>query len=179
MTPPSPAIAFHPPPSTRTLLASVALRGDKKKQTSRCNLRVRWVFDQPPHAAIAFSRWETCDGAALFFIGATLTHGSWLRQLPLAGDGDGFMNCALGARSEPDKLAVPYCHRVLRPCAHVLGAGGRSRSRVGRTGKTAYRLFPAGKKCDLVRSEVVLDTEVIIIYGAGLVRCEPPLACGR
>ena len=39
--PPSLAIAFPTPPNTRTLLAAVVLRVDKKIHASRCNLRVR------------------------------------------------------------------------------------------------------------------------------------------
>ena len=39
--PPSLAIAFRTLPDTRTLLAAVVLRVDKKIHASRCNLRVR------------------------------------------------------------------------------------------------------------------------------------------
>jgi len=41
-----------------------SLRGEKKKQTSRRNLRVRWVFHEMPTAAIVFSR-QRLSGYAL------------------------------------------------------------------------------------------------------------------
>ena len=47
-----------------SLAGGNSLRGEKKKQTSRRNLRVRWVFHEMPTAAIVFSR-QRLSGYAL------------------------------------------------------------------------------------------------------------------
>ena len=98
-----------------------ALRGDKKKQTSRRNLGVRWVFLELPSAAIVFSRWGTYDGAALLVIGSNFCQGRWLRQLPLAGDARVHMDCARLARAEPGEPAQLCYSGVLGLAARVFG----------------------------------------------------------
>ena len=150
MRPPSLAIAFRAPPCTHALLAAVALRVDKKIRASRCNLRVRWTFFDSSVGAIAFA-WQALSGRAMeTFIGALLYQCMQPRQLPLAGDVDGYGVCSLRARAEPGHSAQ-LCYRgTLGPDARVYGAGGLGRSRVGRTGKTACGLsVPGRKKCDL------------------------------
>ena len=109
-----------------------ALRGDKKKQTSRCNLGVRWVFLELPAAAIAFSRRGTYDCATLLVNGSTFCQGRRLRQLPLVGEARIRMDCARLARAEPGEAAQLYYSSGLGPVARVSG-------RCGRRGRRAWR----------------------------------------
>ena len=146
----SPAIAFPPPPSTRTLLGSVTLRGDKKKHASRCNLRVRWIIFDSSVGAIVFTRQALSGHAMETFSGALLYQCMPPRQLPLGGDVHGYGVCSLRARVELGDSAQLCLRGTLGVGEHVYDAGGRCRSRVGRAGKTVCRLFPAVVKCDLV-----------------------------
>ena len=151
LTSPSPAIARSGHvPDTRSLLGSVALRGDKKKHASRCNLRVRWIFFDSSVGAIAFTSQALSGHAMETFIGRLLYQCVPARQLPLAGGVREHGVCSLRARAGPGESAQPCCRGTLRVDGHVYGAGGRDGSRDGRTGKTVCGVFLADTKRDVV-----------------------------
>ena len=152
LTSPSPAIAFRTRPDTRSLLGSVALRGDKKKHASRCNLRVRWIFFDSSVGAIAFTSQALSGHAMETFIGRLLYQCVPARQLPLAGGVREHGVCSLRARAGPGESVQPCCRGTLRVDGHVYGAGGRDGSRDGRTGKTVCGVFLADTKRDVQRS---------------------------
>ena len=132
-----------------SLRRGFSLRGDKKKQTSRHNLGVRWVADKPPHAAIAFFRRRTYDGAALSINGATFCQGRWLRQLPLGGGARVRMDCALCARVESGEPAQPCYRGVLGLVERVCGPG-QWRERPRRPVATRHaHVSGTGKKDDI------------------------------
>ena len=65
-----------------SLAGGNSLRGEKKKQTSRCNLGVKWMVGIAAFAAIAFIRRRLSGHATLELIRAILSQRRRRRQLP-------------------------------------------------------------------------------------------------
>ena len=105
-----------------SLAGGNSLRGEEKKQTSRCNLRVKWMVGIAAFAAIAFIRRRLSGHATLELIRATLSQRRRRCQLPfeepLHGLAEWRSTCAHGAE-RGGRAVVPWHSRsdctCLRP----------------------------------------------------------------
>ena len=122
----SAATAFHAAPCSHLLLAGTLLRVEKKKHTSRHNLRVRWVFHEMPTAAIVLSRQRLSGYSLLDLIQATLSQHHRQRQLPFKGDRHSSAEWTRHARAKPGEPAELWYRGSLGPSARVHGHGGAS-----------------------------------------------------
>ena len=109
-----------------SLAGGNSLRVEKKKQTSRRNLRVRWVFHEMPTAAIVLSRQRLSGYPLLDLIQATLSQHHRQRQLPFKGDRHSSAEWARHARAKPGEPAELWYRGSLGPSARVHGHGGAS-----------------------------------------------------
>ena len=110
-----------------------SLRGEKKKQTSRRNLGVKWIVGSVTFAAIAFI-WQRLSGRPMLeLFRATLSQRRRQRQLPFKDHSHGLAEWGRHARAEPGEAAWVCCRGTVGPVARVHGPGrgsGRPRRRV-------------------------------------------------
>ena len=104
-----------------------SLRGEKKKQTSRRNLGVKWIVGSVTFAAIAFI-WQRLSGRPMLeLFRATLSQRRRQRQLPFEDQSHGLAEWDRHARAEPGDEAAWVCYRgTVGPVARVHGPGGGS-----------------------------------------------------
>jgi hypothetical protein len=109
-----------------SLAGGNSLRGEKKKQTSRCNLGVKWMVGIAAFAAIAFIRRRLSGHATLELIRATLSQRRRRCQLPFEEPLHGLAEWARHARTEPSEAAELWYRGTVGAIARVYGPGGAS-----------------------------------------------------
>ena len=88
-----------------SLAGGNSLRGEKKKQTSRRNLGVKWIVGSATFAAIAFI-WQRLSGRPMLeLFRATLSQRRRQRQLPFEDQLHGLAEWDRHARAEPGEAA--------------------------------------------------------------------------
>ena len=103
-----------------------SLRGEKKKQTSRRNLGVKWIVGSATFAAIAFI-WQRLSGRPMLeLFRATLSQRRRQRQLPFEDQSHGLAEWDRHARAEPGEAAWACYRGTVGLVARVHGPGGGS-----------------------------------------------------
>ena len=103
-----------------------SLRGEKKKQTSRHNLGVKWIVGSATFAAIAFI-WQRLSGRPMLeLFRATLSQRRRQRQLPFEDQSHGLAEWDRHARAEPGEAAWACYRGTVGLVARVHGPGGGS-----------------------------------------------------
>ena len=125
------------------------LRGEEKKQTSRCNLGVKWMVGIAAFAAIAFIRRRLSGHATLELIRATLSQRRRRCQLPFEEPLHGLAEWARHARTEPGEAAELWYRGTVGPIARVYGPGGASVRPRRRVATRVSIVSGIGKKYDV------------------------------
>ena len=130
-----------------------SLRGEKKKQTSRRNLGVKWIVGSATFAAIAFI-WQRLSGRPMLeLFRETLSQRRRQRQLPFEDHSHGLAEWDRHARAEPNEAAWACYRGTVGLVARVHGPGGGSGRPRRRVATRVSILSGIGKKDDLVRTD--------------------------